>query len=112
MKSKIINYIGWILQGLLAIQFVMAGINKFIGPNMNDTFTNWGYPDNFYLFAGFVEILGAILIVIPRFMIYGAGIIAFTMISAFITLYINGQPVGDPIPSLIIAIVVVLIRRK
>lgn len=55
----------WILQGLLALMFVMAGVQKIAGSKMHtEAFKKWGYPQWFRTVTGIVELGAAVLLVI------------------------------------------------
>lgn len=86
MQSKIKIYLSWTLSILLAASFIFAGYTKIPpGTNMVKRFENWGYNADFALLIGILEILGAILILIPRVTIFGAGLIIILMIGAIYT---------------------------
>ena len=63
----------WVLQFLLAALFAIQGIMKLTGsPAWISRFNAWGYPDHFYLVVGLAELLGAIVLLIPRLAKFGA----------------------------------------
>jgi len=114
MRSTIKIYISWILSLLLAASFVFAGYTKIPpGPNMIKRFENWGYNADFALLIGVLEILGAILILIPRMTILGACIIIVLMMGAVYTHLATG--IGSPLFAFIylaMAIVVFALNLK
>ncbi|WP_138751328.1 DoxX family protein [Paenibacillus sinopodophylli] len=67
--------LSWILQGLLAVMFIMAGSGKTMGSKMHvEAFTKWGLPQWFRIITGVVELAAAILL-IAGFWIEGAAIL-------------------------------------
>lgn len=76
----------WLLQILLAAQFLLAALPKLTNhPGMVERFRQWGYPDKFYLLVGTVELLGAIGLLIPRVAAYGASALMVIMVGASLT---------------------------
>jgi len=102
---------GWVLQVLLAAFFALQGIVKLRGSTGWITrFRAWGYPDHFYLVVGFVELLAAILLLIPRLANWGALILLVVMIGAVATLLIHHEHgLAVPVvPGILLAIVLYL----
>jgi putative oxidoreductase len=102
---------GWVLQSLLALLFAIQGFVKLRGsPGWISLFRKWGYPDHFYFVVGLVELLGAILLVIPRLAKWGALILLVTMIGATATLVIRHEHniVVPVVPAMLLAIVLYL----
>lgn len=57
--------LGWILQGVLAAVFLMAGGTKLMGAKMHvENFTKWGLPQWFRSVTGLVEVAAAMLLII------------------------------------------------
>ncbi|MEC0204683.1 DoxX family protein [Paenibacillus lautus] len=55
----------YILQGILALMFLMAGFGKVTGSKMHvEGFKHWGLPQWFRIVTGIVELAGAVLIII------------------------------------------------
>ena len=66
---------------LLGIWFMLAGSMKFLArPAFDEMFTRLGLPLAMVPLTGVLEVIGAILLFIPRTAIYGAGLIAVVMI--------------------------------
>ena len=71
---------------LVAALFLFAGSTKLAGMQMHvEHFARWGYPDWFRLVVGFVEVVGALMLLIPAWSFYGAAILMVDMIGAAIT---------------------------
>ena len=55
----------FVLQGLLALMFLMAGLGKISGSKMHvENFKTWGLPQWFRVVTGIVEFVGAAAIII------------------------------------------------
>jgi putative oxidoreductase len=76
----------WVLSILLAFLFLMAGVPKLLGAQAHvQHFAKWGYPDWFRLVVGTVEVVSAIVLLIPRFAYLGAAGIGVIMAGATYT---------------------------
>ena len=76
----------WVLSGLLALLFLMAGGSKLAGAEQHvKGFAHWGYPDWFRLVVGAVEVACAILLLIPRAAFFGASALTLVMAGATYT---------------------------
>ena len=54
-----------VLQGLLALMFIVASIGKILGSKMHkDNFTKWGYPQWFRVVTGVIELGAAVLLIV------------------------------------------------
>ena len=86
----------WVVSLYLAWLFIKQGYVKFDPDGFwSGAFERWGYPVWFMFLIGFLECLGAILILIPRTGAYGGVIIAVVMIGALITRSIHGASTAD-----------------
>lgn len=63
--SKPMNITLWVISGILAALFFVAGGATFIG-KMDENFTTWGYTLEFAAMIGILEILGAIGLLVRR----------------------------------------------
>ncbi len=82
----------WVLQVLLAALFLMSSIPKLTShPGAVEMFANYGYPENFYLLVGAIELLGAICLLIPKVAGYGASALIVIMIGASLTHLVNDE---------------------
>jgi uncharacterized membrane protein YphA (DoxX/SURF4 family) len=83
----------WVVQILLALLFALQGIIKLTSaPAWVARFKAWGYPDHFYLAVGLGELVGAILLLIPRLARFGALILMTVMIGAAATHLLHREP--------------------
>ncbi|AWE07214.1 DoxX family protein [Lysinibacillus sp. 2017] len=54
-----------VLQGILALMFIMAGFGKVSGSKMHiEGFTKWGYPQWFRVVTGLIELIAAALLIV------------------------------------------------
>jgi uncharacterized membrane protein YphA (DoxX/SURF4 family) len=73
----------WVLQGVTAAAFLMAGIAKLSGqPMMVENYDKIGVGQWFRYVTGTIEIGSAILLLIPRLTPVGAALLVCTMIGA------------------------------
>jgi putative oxidoreductase len=99
--SKALNITLWILQMLTAAVLVMAGGTKLAGAEMHIAmFEKIGLGQWFRYFTGGLEVVGAILLLMPKRAAIGAAMLAVTMAGAIAThLFIIG---GSPAPAIVI----------
>ncbi len=102
----------WMCQGLLALAFTAAGVQKLLSTeSMVTLFSEIGVGQWFRWLTGALEILAAILILIPATAIVGAAMIVCIMLGAIVThVAIIG---GSAVPALVLGLLalVVLIGR-
>jgi putative oxidoreductase len=91
----------WLVRGLLALAFVAAGGAKLYGvPMLVEKFQHIGLGQWFRYATGGLEIMGAILLLLPRKAAFGALLLSCIMIGAVIThLFVIG---GSPVPALVL----------
>ena len=86
----------WILRGGIALVFVLFGMEKFpSGPESSwvKMFEQIGFGQWFRYFTGIVEVLGGVLVLIPRTATAGLALLACTMAgAACILIFIVGRP--------------------
>lgn len=111
MKAKSVGL--WVLQILLALVFLQASLVKLTGhPGMAERFRGWGYPDEFRLLIGTLEILGAIGLLVPALAGYAATGLMGIMVGAIATHIVHreAQVVVAAVVLLLLS-VVILARR-
>jgi len=91
----------WIVRGLLALAFVAAGGAKLYGvPMLVEEFRHIALGQWFRYVTGGLEIMGAILLLLPQRAALGALLLICVMIGAVIThLFIIG---GSPVPAIVL----------
>ena len=102
--GKIANVALWVLQVAAAGMFLMVGFLKLSGnPQLVGLFEAIGLGQWFRYLTGSLEVLGAVLLLIPRLSGLGALMLAVVMTGAVIThLLIVG---GSPLMAIILLVV-------
>src|SRR3954463_2644124 len=80
----------FILQGILALMFLMAGFGKVTGSKLHvEAFTHWRLPQWFRVVTGLVELVGAVLLIVgywvPTSAMAGALLLAVTGVGGILT---------------------------
>ncbi|HYO72886.1 MAG TPA: DoxX family protein [Archangium sp.] len=104
----------WVLTVLLAVAFLGAGGSKLAGAAPHpESFARWGFPLWFMYVTGALEVVAALLLLVPRTATLGAGLYVGTMVGAVLTHLKAGEAsqVGAPLVFLVLAVVVGLARR-
>ncbi|WP_149195724.1 DoxX family protein [Luteimonas suaedae] len=93
----------WGVRILLALAFTAAGAAKLAGaPDMVQLFDAVGFGQWFRYVTGAIEVLGAVLLIIPSKGFYGAALLTATMIGGTAThLFLIG---GNPVPAIVLAL--------
>lgn len=104
MKKNKVTF--WIATGIVSAIMLFSAIGYFTDPEMQEAFTQLGFPDYFRVELGIAKILGAIALLIPGlsyrlklFTYFGLGIVAFSAIIAHIAS-------NDPISMTMVAAVI------
>ena len=103
MKAKAI--LSWVVAVLVALAFLGSGITKLTSqPMMVANFAAWGFPSWFLYVTGAIEVVSAILLLIPRAALIGTGLLICTMIGALLTHLTHGQAamIGAPLVLLLL----------
>jgi putative oxidoreductase len=83
--GKALNIVLWTLQVLAALAFVAAGSGKLLGsPDMIALFGAVGIGQWFRYVTGSLEVLGALLLVVPGKTAFGAVLLACVMCGAVV----------------------------
>lgn len=83
--SRAVKVVLWVLQILMAAQFMLAGSVKLAGvASMVAMFDTIGFGQWFRYVTGAIEVGSAILLLIPALAAFGAVLLACTMIGATI----------------------------
>ena len=79
MKNKVIRLSGWILSGLLSLMFIMSAVMKIIkNDGAVEQATSIGINASTNQMLGIVEIISAILFIIPR-----TGVLGFLLLTSY-----------------------------
>src|SRR6266852_5791962 len=83
--GKALNIALWMLQVLVALAFVAAGSGKLSGsPDMIALFDAVGIGQWFRYVTGSLEVLGALLLIVPGKTAFGAVLLACVMVGAVV----------------------------
>jgi putative oxidoreductase len=107
------NRITWGVRILLALAFGAAGTAKLAGvPQMVATFEAMGFGQWLRYVTGIVELLGVVLLLLPRTGFFGGLWLGGTMVGAVAThlLLIGGSPVPALVLGALCAVVVYSLR--
>ena len=104
----------WTLQVGTAAMFLFAGTLKVAGvPMMVQMFGSIGLGQWFRYFTGGLEIVSAVLLLVPSLALFGALALAVTMVGAILThLFIIGGSPAVPIVLLVAAATIAWARRN
>jgi len=95
------NAVVWTLQVLAAAMFLFAGTSKLAGaPLAVQQFGVIGIGQWFRYVTGTIEVVGAVLLLLPSLARFGALALAVTMVGAIVThFFIIG---GNPAPAILL----------
>jgi len=111
--SKALNVTLWILQALAAAAFLMAGGTKLAGAEIHVAmFEKIGLGQWLRYFTGSLEVISAVLLLLPKTAGIGAALLAATMVGAVAThLFIIGGSAAPALVLLLITAAVAWYRR-
>jgi putative oxidoreductase len=100
-RSRAASIALWIVQIATAAMFLLAGSSKLAGvPAMVGLFGAIGIGQWFRYLTGSIEVVSAILLLIPSLAFFGALLLVPTMVAAVLThLFIVG---GNPAPAIVL----------
>lgn len=112
-NQKVLGIASWIVQILAGAFLLMAGFSKLRGkPEMVGAFEAIGAGQWFRYLTGALEVIGAVLIVIPRFIGVGAVLLGTVMVGAVAThLFILGGSALVPLALVVAFAFVAWVRR-
>ena len=96
-KSKLLKYVVIFLRIAIASIFISAGSGKFQTDTiMASNFRNWNLGITVMMFVGIMEITGAVLLFVPKTILYGAYVLLTIMLGAIAIHIINFEELGYP----------------
>ena len=106
--SKGLHITLWMVQGLAAAVLCLAGGTKLAGADMPIAlFGQIGLGQWFWYVTGGLEVLGAILLLVPTTAALGAVVLAAIMVGAMAThLFVIG---GSPVPATVLLLMTVAV---
>ncbi|WP_088034981.1 DoxX family protein [Evansella clarkii] len=97
-----------IIQILLALMFVMAGLPKFASKQQIEAFETYGYPQWFRIFTGVVEIVIGLLLIIGIWIHQLAAIGGFLVIATMIGAMFTHIKFKDSFKNMVLPIVLLI----
>jgi uncharacterized membrane protein YphA (DoxX/SURF4 family) len=95
------NLTDWLLRGAIGLAFLAFGRDKFADPQWVKFFQQLGWGDWFRYCTGIVEVLGGLLLFLPRTATAGLALLICTMGSAtLIWMFFMRQPANGIITGL------------
>jgi putative oxidoreductase len=112
-KAPAVADIAWAFQILAATQFFLTGLDKLSdAPVMVQLFSAVGFGQWFRYVTGAIEIISAVLLLVPRAAAIGAALLVATMIGALIAHFtVLPFPPVKPIILLVMMGIVFWVRR-
>jgi uncharacterized membrane protein YphA (DoxX/SURF4 family) len=109
--------IEWALRLGVALVFVGIGCEKVFASRDSywvKVFTEIGFGLWFMYLTGTIQIIGGLLMIVPRTAVFGAALLACTMIGAILThLFLLNTGVGGAVfPAAFLALIVAAVRRR
>jgi putative oxidoreductase len=105
----------WVLTGVLAMAFLAAGGTKVVGMAPHPAnFARWGFPAFVMYAVGAYEVVGAILLLAPRFATAGALLLIANMVGAVMT-RVHSSELREAVPPIVLMVllsVVAYARRE
>lgn len=114
MKEKVLKAAGWLVLAATALFFLMAGGQKLAGQEtMVELFRQIGIGDWFRHAVGVLEILCAVLLLVPRTTLAAAAGLAVIMLGAVVTeLWLgNGWQALLPGQWLVVSVLIAVVKR-
>lgn len=101
LSGRFVRSISWVLRVLGAAAFLAAGVAKLVGaPMMVDVFDHIGLGQWFRLFAGAIEVMGAVALLLPSTVAFsGAFLAAMMLVATGVHLFVIG---GSPVPAVVL----------
>src|SRR5215471_153188 len=111
--KRSLSIAAWVLQVLAAAAFLGAGIPKLAGAApMVQMFDTIGLGQWFRYVTGGIEVSSALLLLLPGAAVFGALLLACTMIGAILThLFVLHSSPGGPVLLLVLVGVILWLRR-
>ena len=96
-KSNLLKYVVILLRIAIASIFILAGSGKFqTDTTMASNFRNWNLGIIVMVVVGVMEITGAILLLVPKTVLFGISILIVIMLGALIIHFLNFEELGYP----------------
>jgi putative oxidoreductase len=114
--ARVLNLTLWVLQGALVLAFLFFGATKFDPHQMFwiDLFAKVGWGQWFRYFTGALEMVCAVLLMIPKTSTIGAALLAGTMIGAMLAhFFVLHEPaIVNFLPAAFLLILIVVMWKR
>lgn len=103
----------WLLSLYLIYNFLPYAYMKLTSADtLFGTFASWGYPSWLVYVVGIVELVGPLMLLVPRVARFGAGVLALLMVAVIATHAMAGEleAMKEPIMLLVTSVAVLLLR--
>jgi putative oxidoreductase len=112
-----VDVVDWVLRVCVAVLFGSVGYEKLFpapGSYWVTLFAEIGFGEWFMYFTGGMQVLGAILVLIPRTAVVGAALVGMTMVGAiFCHLVLLDTGIGGAVfPAGFLGLVIAAARRR
>ena len=108
-KSKFFNILSWVGSVVVFALVGLSGVSKFLQPSgWNMHFERWGLPAALVPVVGAAEIVGCLLLLVPKTSPMGGFVVAVVMLGATITHLMNGEAIRVPITLALMAIAIAI----
>ena len=108
IPSRVEGLTRWLPRIAIALVFITVGSSKFTDPMWVRLFGRIGFGQWFRYFTGVLQIVGGVLVLVPKLSLLGIAMLACTMAGAVITWIAFGLALNAPIPgALLIALIAV-----
>ena len=113
-RASAVAELAWALQILAGTQFFLTGLDKLSdAPVMVQLFATVGFGQWFRYATGTIEVVSAVLLLIPRAAAIGAALLAMTMVGALIAHFtVLPFPPVKPIVLLVMVSIVFWVRFR
>lgn len=98
-----------IIQVLLALMFLLAGLPKFTSNQQIEAFKTYGYSQSFRIFTAVVEVATALLLIIGIWNQQSAAIGGFLVFATMIGAIITHIKLRDSIKDIVVPIVLLVL---
>jgi uncharacterized membrane protein YphA (DoxX/SURF4 family) len=113
MKKYVLKVLGWVILAITSLFFIMSGSQKLSGAEqMVILFRDLGYPVWFMFAVGTIEVIGAVLLLIPRTSLYSAAALSVLMAGAIISELQLGHATRVVLPGQWLLVFVLIVYFK
>ena len=113
MSDRKWNVLAWTASIALFVLIGLAGLSKFMmSAGWNERFEGWGLPVSLVLIVAAIELVGAVLLLIPKLAAWGGAALAVIMLGASATHLFNGEWVRVPYTLTLMALAIGVARFR